>query len=52
MVGVRGSATTVTVVLAVLVGSSLDVAVMVTVWAVAGAVQAPVLALIVPALAL
>ena len=44
-----GRDTTVTVVVAFLVGSSTEVAVMVTDWAVAGAVQAPVEAFIVPA---
>jgi len=46
-----GAATTVTVVVEVLLGSSAEVAVMVTDWAVAGAVQAPVLAFMLPALA-
>ena len=49
--GVVGAATTAMVVLADLAGSSTEVAVMVTVWAVTGAVQTPVLATMVPALA-
>ena len=51
MTGVAGGATTVTVVVLDLVGSSTEVAVMVTVPAEAGAVQAPVEALMLPALA-
>ena len=46
-----GAATTVTVVEAVFVPSAWEVAVMVTLWAEAGAVKAPVEALIVPAVA-
>ena len=49
--GVVGAPTTVTVVVAVLATSSVEVAVMVTVPAVAGAVQAPVLALMLPPVA-
>lgn len=51
MTGSRGVAATVTLVLADLLASSAEVAVMVTVWAVAGAVQAPVAGFMVPALA-
>ena len=51
-VAATGAATTVTVVDADLVGSSLDVAVMVTAWAVLGASQEPLEGVMVPALEL